>query len=88
MIRSGDNNTKVDTARKLTENNGPLASSKHAGIHVRAVITIRKKIKENILEKIEDNWESLMSGIGRGILIKLISQDIDPGQCSISYCVL
>ncbi|XP_022881763.1 lipoxygenase 6, chloroplastic [Olea europaea var. sylvestris] len=78
VIRSGDNNTKVDTARKLTENNGPLASSKHAGIHVRAVITIRKKIKENILEKIEDNWESLMSGIGRGILIKLISQDIDP----------
>ncbi|KAL4279662.1 hypothetical protein GQ457_03G009150 [Hibiscus cannabinus] len=45
---------------------------------VRAVVTIRRKMKENITEKIENRWEMLMNGIGRGILIRLISEEIDP----------
>lgn len=49
------------------------------GIDVKAVITIRKKMKEKLNEKIEDQWESFIIGIGQGILIQLISQDIDPG---------
>ncbi|KAL4279762.1 hypothetical protein GQ457_03G000060 [Hibiscus cannabinus] len=32
----------------------------------------------NITEKIENRWEMLMNGIGRGILIRLISEEIDP----------
>ncbi|XVF85210.1 hypothetical protein PTKIN_Ptkin17bG0099700 [Pterospermum kingtungense] len=40
---------------------------------VRAVVTIRKKIKE----KVENQWELFMNGIGRGILIQLISEQID-----------
>lgn len=54
------------------------SSSKSDGIDVKAVITIRKKIKEKLNEKIEDQWESFIIGIGQGILIQLISQDIDP----------
>ncbi|KAE8716602.1 Lipoxygenase 6 [Hibiscus syriacus] len=45
---------------------------------VRAVVTIRKKMKENVTEKLENQWEMLMNGIGRGILIQLISEEIDP----------
>ncbi|KAG5222399.1 lipoxygenase [Salix suchowensis] len=48
------------------------------GIDVRAVITIRKKMKEKINEKIEDQWEYFVNGIGRGILIQLVSEEIDP----------
>ncbi|KAJ6911396.1 lipoxygenase 6 [Populus alba x Populus x berolinensis] len=48
------------------------------GIDVRAVITIRKKIKEKINEKIEDQWEYFVNGIGKGILIQLVSEEIDP----------
>ncbi|KAM7487171.1 hypothetical protein LguiB_024655 [Lonicera macranthoides] len=48
------------------------------GIDVRAVITIRKKMKEKLTDKIEDQWESFITGIGQGILIQLISEDIDP----------
>jgi lipoxygenase len=47
---------------------------------VRAVITIRKKIKEKINEKIEDQWEYFVNGIGKGILIQLVSEEIDPGN--------
>ncbi|KAL8111659.1 hypothetical protein AgCh_019396 [Apium graveolens] len=54
------------------------SASKSDGIDVKVVITIRKKMKEKLSEKIEDQWESFIIGIGQGILIQLISQDIDP----------
>ncbi|KAL2547182.1 Lipoxygenase 6 [Forsythia ovata] len=78
VIRSDDNKLNVDSARKMIEKaNEALAVSRNGGIHVRAVITIRKKMKEKIIDKFEDNWESFINGIGKGILIQLISQDID-----------
>ncbi|WCJ38711.1 Lipoxygenase 6 chloroplastic [Euphorbia peplus] len=52
------------------------------GIEVRAVISIRKKIKEKVNEKFEDQWEYFVNGIGHGILIQLISEDIDPATKS------
>lgn len=55
------------------------SSSSAKGIDVRAVITIRKKMKEKITEKIEDQWEGFMNGIGQGISIQLVSEEIDPG---------
>lgn len=50
-------------------------------IEVQAVVTIRKKMKEKVSEKIEDQWEFFINGIGQGILIQLISEEIDPGNC-------
>lgn len=60
------------------ESNGSLLSS-GGGIEVRAVVTVRKKMKEKITEKIENQWEFFVNGFGKGILIHLISQEIDPG---------
>ncbi|GKV43462.1 hypothetical protein SLEP1_g50752 [Rubroshorea leprosula] len=73
----------VEGAGKLVEGkdvNGSMASGSQAkdGIEVRAVVTIRKKMKEKITEKIEHQWELLMSGFGQKILIQLISEEIDP----------
>ncbi|KAK8655556.1 hypothetical protein V6N13_108130 [Hibiscus sabdariffa] len=59
------------------DSNGSVISGSSVR-EVRAVVTIRKKMKENITEKIENRWEMLMNGIGRGILIRLISEEIDP----------
>ncbi|KAK4429705.1 Lipoxygenase 6, chloroplastic [Sesamum alatum] len=79
VISSGDSKAGVGTAEKGVESNGSLVSSSGSGgIRVRAVMTIRKKMKERLSEKIEDQWESFINGIGRGILIQLISEDIDP----------
>uniref|UniRef100_A0A2P2MMQ7 Uncharacterized protein MANES_12G014400 n=1 Tax=Rhizophora mucronata TaxID=61149 RepID=A0A2P2MMQ7_RHIMU len=71
----------VKSAKSLEEVNGSLSTSvKNRGvIDLKAVITIRKKMKENISEKIEDQWEFFINGIGQGIVIQLISEEIDPG---------
>ncbi|KAF3431082.1 hypothetical protein FNV43_RR25812 [Rhamnella rubrinervis] len=54
------------------------SSSSSGGIEVKAVVTIRKKMKEKINEKIEDQWEFFINGIGQGILIQLVSEEVDP----------
>ncbi|CAA2986276.1 lipoxygenase 6, chloroplastic [Olea europaea subsp. europaea] len=86
VISGGDNKTSaadVVVVEKPEEDNGSLASSSKSGsINVKAVITIRKKMKERLTEKIEDQWESFINGIGKGILIRLISEEIDPGTKS------
>lgn len=87
VISGGDNKTQ-ETATAAVEKvspkgyNGSLfSSSPNSGwIDVRAVITIRKKMKEKINEKIEDLLEGFVNGIGQGILLQLISEEIDPGQ--------
>ncbi|KAL2510330.1 Lipoxygenase 6 [Forsythia ovata] len=84
VISGGDNKTSSTevVVEKDKEDNGSLASSslssKSGSINVKAVITIRKKMKERLTDKIEDGWESFINGIGRGILIQLVSEEIDP----------
>ncbi|CAL5418779.1 unnamed protein product [Camellia sinensis] len=88
VISGGDNKTVVETSKDY--NGSVLSSSSRGGVRdVKAVITIRKKMKEKISDKIEDQWEGFINGIGQGILIQLISEDIDPvtnsGKCVESY---
>lgn len=78
VISSGD--SKETAEKQVLESSGGLVGfSRNGGVNVRAVIRIRKKMKERLSEKIEDQWESFINGIGRGILLLLISQDVDPG---------
>ncbi|MED6209771.1 Lipoxygenase 6, chloroplastic [Stylosanthes scabra] len=62
------------------DSNGSVVSSGRSDeeIEVKAVMTIRKKIKENFTEKLEDQWEYFINGVGQGIQIQLISDQIDP----------
>jgi len=78
VISSGDKALEAASPLESKESNGSLLSS-GGGIEVRAVVTVRKKMKEKITEKIEDQWEFFVNGFGKGILIHLISQEIDPG---------
>lgn len=82
VISSGDKT--VETASSPVESektNGSVLSSSSGseGIQVRAVVTIRKKMKERITDKLEDQWEYFVNGFGQGIQIQLISEEIDPG---------
>lgn len=72
--------TSLDS-KEMKEKKGPMepSSSVDEGINVRAVVTIKKKMKEKIGEKLGDQWEYLVNGVGQGIKIQLISHDIDPG---------
>lgn len=85
-VVNSDQNKATEAATKSVDAkdvNGSLlvssSSSKEGLVDVRAVITIRKKLKEKLTEKIEDQWELFVNGIGQGIMIQLISEDIDPG---------
>ncbi|KAL9678067.1 hypothetical protein QQ045_015906 [Rhodiola kirilowii] len=81
VISSGD---KTAEAQKPADD-GPLATTSGFGsgfsapsvIDVRAVVTVRKKIKEKLTEKIQDQLEMFVNGIGQGISIQLISDQID-----------
>jgi lipoxygenase len=79
VISSGDKTLEAASPLESKEesNNGSLVSSR-GGIEVRAVVTVRKKMKEKITEKMEDQWEFFVNGFGQGIIIQLISQEIDP----------
>ena len=80
-ISRGDKTVESPKHVQSKEFNGPLTSSSSSpeGIEVRAVVTIRKKMKEKLNEKMEDQWEYFVNGIGKGIQIQLISEEVDPG---------
>lgn len=83
MISSGDSkNVEVAEVPSEGSNNGSLPLTTTKGIDVNIVITIRKKMKEKLSEKIEYQWESFINGIGQGILVQLISEEIDPATNS------
>jgi len=61
----------------------PWQRSKYTGSKtVTAVVKIRKKIKEKLTERFEHQLELFMKAIGQGMLIQLVSEEIDPGKLS------
>ncbi|XP_013615693.1 PREDICTED: lipoxygenase 6, chloroplastic-like [Brassica oleracea var. oleracea] len=57
----------------------PWQKSKYTGTKtVIAVVKIRKKMREKLTEKVEHQLELLMKAIGQGMLIQLVSEEIDP----------
>lgn len=50
------------------------------GVEVRVVLTVRNKTKKRLLEGIEDGWEYFINGIGKGITVQLVGEEIDPGE--------
>lgn len=83
-VISSEDKTVEGGAKAVESKDGNVLSSSSSsssakGVDVRAVITIRKKMKEKITEKIEDQWEGFINGIGQGISIQLVSEEIDPG---------
>ncbi|GMH01513.1 hypothetical protein Nepgr_003352 [Nepenthes gracilis] len=81
-ISSGDRTVETPapaaTAPQIDGDGGGSLLTSSSGIHVRAVVKIRKKMRETLKDKIEDQWCSLINSIGQGISILLISAQIDP----------
>ncbi|RWW35082.1 hypothetical protein GW17_00000135 [Ensete ventricosum] len=49
-------------------------------IDVRVVLTVRNRIKDKLVSKIQDQLEYFVNGIGQGITVQLVSEEIDPGE--------
>lgn len=60
----------------------PRPSSPTEAIDVKVVLTVRNKLKEKLVDKIEDQWEYFINGIGQGIVVQLVSEEIDPATKS------
>ena len=73
--RKDANGSLISSSSSLSSSLSPVG-----GTEVRAVVTIRKKMKEKLTEKVEDQWEFFINGIGQGIQIQLISEELDPGN--------
>ncbi|KAH9610572.1 hypothetical protein KSS87_003332 [Heliosperma pusillum] len=72
--------TVGSTAPSFTEvkdatNDGSLLNS---SLQVRAIITIKKKIKERLVDKVEDQWFNYMISFGQAIFLQLVSEQINP----------
>ncbi|KAK7246965.1 hypothetical protein RIF29_41838 [Crotalaria pallida] len=83
--QSAATSTSLDS--KETKNGSSLISSSSSDgddgiIEVKAVVRIRKKMKEKLIDKVEDQWEYFINGVGQGIQIQLISHQIDPATNS------
>ena len=50
-----------------------------------AVVKIRKKMREKLTERVEHQLELLMKAIGQGMLIQLVSEEIDPGSFFLNF---
>lgn len=77
VIGRGGKAADITAMSAADRTRSPLSGGE--GIQVRAVVSIRKKMKENINEKLEDQWEWLVNGFGLGIQMQLISEEMDPG---------
>ena len=66
----------------------PWQRSKYTGTKtVMAVVKIRKKMREKLTERLGHQFELLMKAVGQGMLIQLVSEDIDPGSFSLTSFV-
>lgn len=64
----------------LGYNNKPDNDSGDAKIKVRAVITVRNKIKEDLKEALAKHFDNFSDKIGRNVVLQLVSTDIDPSK--------
>lgn len=52
---------------------------------VRAVVTVRKKHKEDLRETIVKHLDALSDKIGRNVVLELVSSDLDPSKTFLSH---
>lgn len=57
-----------------------VSAEKPVKFKVRAVITVRNKIKEDLKETIVKHIDALTDRIGRNVVLELISTEIDPSK--------
>lgn len=85
VINSGDRTVEssaTTSTMEVKDNNGSvsLLESSGSGFQVKAILVIKKKIRQRLVDKVEDQWFNFINSIGQGIYLQLISDQIDPGK--------
>ncbi|CAK8560457.1 unnamed protein product [Lathyrus sativus] len=69
---------KNSSSSSLSSSSSSLPSEKPVKFKVRAVVTVRNKIKEDFKETIAKHLDALTDRIGRNVVLELFSTEIDP----------
>uniref|UniRef100_A0A0D6QX05 Lipoxygenase n=1 Tax=Araucaria cunninghamii TaxID=56994 RepID=A0A0D6QX05_ARACU len=57
---------------------GVAAREKPVKLGLQAIVTVRRKRKEDMAESLERHWDSLADIIGLNVVLQLVSENIDP----------
>ncbi|XP_057542200.1 lipoxygenase 6, chloroplastic-like isoform X2 [Amaranthus tricolor] len=81
LISSGDRTVEsgAPSAMEVKDGNGSnLLGSSGSDTQVKAIVSIKKKIRQRLFDKVEDQWFNFCNSVGQGIFIQLISEETDP----------
>ncbi|XP_021746681.1 lipoxygenase 6, chloroplastic-like [Chenopodium quinoa] len=82
VISSGDKTVEsgAPSTMEVKEGIGPtlLGASESGFIKVKAIVSIKKKIRQRLVDKLEDQWFNFLNNVGQAIFLQLISEQIDP----------
>ena len=65
----------------------PLPAEKPVKFRVRAVVTVRNKIKEDFKETLVKHFDALTDKIGRNVVLELVSTEIDPSKTFLEILI-
>ncbi|KAK7294458.1 hypothetical protein RJT34_17347 [Clitoria ternatea] len=66
------------SSSSTSSSSSPLPAEKPVKFKVRAVVTVRNKIKEDFKETIVKHIDAITDRIGRNVVLELVSTEIDP----------
>lgn len=78
VISSGDRTVESSAPSAVEAKEGSGLGGSGSEKIVKAVVVIRKKIKQKLVDKVEDQWFNFLNNIGQGMFLQLISEQIDP----------
>lgn len=79
-LRKANRGTVAAISEDLVKIVPVFSAEKPVKFKVRAVVTVRNKIKEDLKETISKHVDALTDKIGRNVALELISTEIDPSK--------
>lgn len=73
-------NSSSSSSSSISSSSSSLPSEKPVKFKVRAVVTVRNKIKEDFKETIAKHLDALTDRIGRNVVLELFSTEMDPSK--------
>lgn len=79
----------VKSSSSTSSSSSSLVSEKAVTFKVRAVVTVRNKIKEDFKETLVKHLDAFTDRIGRNVVLELVSTEIDPSKFfnDLKFCL-
>lgn len=85
LRKSVKKNPVAAISEDLVKPSSSVSAEKAVRFKVRAVVTVRNKIKEDFKETIVKHLDAITDRIGRNVVLELVSTEIDPSKILTSF---